>query len=412
MLFDELNVKDVLDQLGAIVLVVAPDGRILYGNEAAQFAYGYSLEALTGLHISAIRGPSDLDAVPQQLHDAAQAGAVFETMHRRSDGRTFPVEVSSRPLTRSSGTVLISLVTDISGRKAAMQALREDEQRFRLLAENSADIVMRIVIGGVIAWVSPSVTGVLGWSPQELMGRRIVELVHPEDYVKFSAGRARIASDGEAVFRYRIVGSDDSYRWVESHAKPYVNAEGEREGVITIIRVVDSQIRAEREFERLARYDELTGLLVRQELMQRLEAAVLDATQAGEHVAIILCDVDQLDRINESCGRDGGNVALRAVADRIKACVRRSDLIGRIDGGEFVVALSDVQHEAHALRVAEKIRANVAEPVEIGECVCTPTLSVGVTLIDVNEDIETAIARVTQALGDAEPTACDRVVPA
>lgn len=412
MLFDELRVTDVLDQLGAIVLVVAPGGQILYGNEAALFAYGYSLEALTRLHISAIRGPSDLDSVPQQLHNAAEAGTVFETVHRRSDGRTFPVEVSSRPLNTSSGTVLISLITDISGRKAAMQALREDEQRFRLLAENSADVVMRIVIGGVIAWVSPSVTGVLGWSPQDLAGRRIIELVHPEDHVRFSAGRARIASDGEAVFRYRIAASDGAYRWVESHAKPYVNAEGEREGVITIIRVVDAQIRAERESERLARYDELTGLLVRQELMERLELAVLDATQAGEHVAIIYCDVDRLARINESCGHDGGNVALRAVADRVKSCVRRSDLIGRVGEDEFIVALSDVQREAHALSVAEKIRAAVARPVEIGDCVCNPTMSISVTLVDINEDVEMAIARVTRALGDADATACDRVVSA
>jgi diguanylate cyclase (GGDEF)-like protein/PAS domain S-box-containing protein len=412
VLFDELNVRDVLDQLGVIVLAVAPDGRILYGNEAALFAYGYSLEELTGLHISAIRGPSDLDAVPQQLHDAVEAGAVFETVHRRSDGRTFPVEVSSRPMTRASGTVLISLVTDISGRKAAMQALRDDEQRFRLLAENSADIVMRIVIGGVIEWVSPSVSAVLGWSPQELMGRRIVELVHPEDHVKFSAGRARIASDGEAVFRYRILRSDDSYQWVESHAKPYVNAEGEREGVITIIRVVDAQIRAEREFERLARYDELTGVLVRQELMERLEVAVLDATQVAEHVAIIFCHVDHLAQINEACGRDGGNVALRAVADRVKSCVRRSDLIGRMGSDEFIVALSDVQREAHALNVAEKIRAAVAEPVEIGDCVCMPTVSVAVTLVDPNEDVDTAIGRASRALGDAEAPARDRVVRA
>lgn len=402
MLSDELRARDVLDQLGTIVLVVAPDGMIIYGNEAALFAYGYSLDELTKLHVSALRDYSDRDAVGGQLQSATEGGACFETVHRRSDGRTFPVEVNSRPLSTGSGTVLISLVTDIAGRRAAMEALRESEERFRLLAENSTDVVMRIVPGGVISWVSPSVTWVLGWPQQDLIGTRIVELVHPEDDVKFSAGRSRIALEGDAVFRYRVRRADGSYCWVESHAKPYVNADGEEEGVIAIVRVVEAQSRAERDLERFARCDELTGLLARQEMLERLQAAAIEAGQAGERMAIILCDVDGLDEVNATQGWAGGDTILRDIAEKIRASVRRSDLVGRVGGDEFLVALLDVQKEANALHVAEQIRTRTAERLETGSDGAAPTLSLGVALTAVNETAESVVARVEVALREAK----------
>jgi diguanylate cyclase (GGDEF)-like protein/PAS domain S-box-containing protein len=406
---DELRAKDVLDQLGAIVLVVAPDGMIVYGNEAAVFAYGYSLAELTKLHISEIREVSGREAVAEQLQRATEGGVCFEAVHRRADGRTFAVEVNSRPLSTTAGTVLISLVTDITGRSAAQEALRESEERFRLLAENSTDVMVRLVVGGVISWLSPSVTDLLGWDPGELVGMRFVELVHPDDHDRFFAGRSTIAVEGDAVFRYRARSKDGTYRWVESHAKPYLNAEGEREGVLAIIRSVDAQVHAGEMLKRVVRCDELTEVLERGEAIERLRIMAAEAAYAEVPVTVFYFDVDHLDEVNESHGRTGGDALLRRVARGIKGAVRRTDLVGRVGPDEFLVAMVDVPDTQTALRIAEKVHLVAIKPFEFDGDILVPSVSIGVTVVAGNEDIDVTVGRARETLADAKRGGPDRI---
>src|ERR1700761_6312045 len=118
-----------------IVLFIRPDGRILEANDAAVSAYGYSHAELLALTIFDLRDPTTASLVPAQMFEADSHGITFETSHRRKDGSTFPVEVSSRGAEVAGERLLLSLIRDIGERKRAEEELRSSERRYRTLIE-------------------------------------------------------------------------------------------------------------------------------------------------------------------------------------------------------------------------------------------------------------------------------------
>ena len=120
-----------------ILFVDAVNGRILEANEAAVRTYGYGREELLTKPIRDLRAPGSVLNLAEQMSIANTEGLSFETYHRRRDGSTFPVEVSSRGMTMGNDRILMSIVRDITERKQAEAALRENEEIFRQFMEHS-----------------------------------------------------------------------------------------------------------------------------------------------------------------------------------------------------------------------------------------------------------------------------------
>jgi PAS domain S-box-containing protein len=112
-----------------ILFVRSSDGHIVDANAAAALAYGYSLEELRSLDIHALRAPHTDGLTAAQMAEADSSGIRFETEHRRKDGTTFAVEVSSQGATLDGGRVLVSVVRDVTERKRAEEALRDSDRR-------------------------------------------------------------------------------------------------------------------------------------------------------------------------------------------------------------------------------------------------------------------------------------------
>lgn len=123
------------------------DGHILEANAAAVQAYGYSRDELLSLTIRDLRAPDTVALTAAQMAQADADGILFETIHQRKDGSTFPVEVSSQGATIGGVRTLISIIRDITERKNAEKALTESEARFRSLFEQSADAILLLEDG-------------------------------------------------------------------------------------------------------------------------------------------------------------------------------------------------------------------------------------------------------------------------
>ncbi len=123
-----------------IVLFIGRDGHIIEGNDAALEAYGYPREELVGLYIHDLREPTTRGAVDAQMGDAFASGTLFETVHRRKDGTTFPVEVGSRAAIIGGELVLLSVIRDITERRQMQaQLLHADRlSAFGMLAASIA----------------------------------------------------------------------------------------------------------------------------------------------------------------------------------------------------------------------------------------------------------------------------------
>jgi diguanylate cyclase (GGDEF)-like protein len=166
----------------------------------------------------------------------------------------------------------------------------------------------------------------------------------------------------------------------------------------------------ERELERLAYYDELTGLPNRRAVLRQLEALLSRARRHDHALAVLMVDADDFKALNDSHGHAAGDAALRALADRLRDRLRAEDVVGRFGGEEFVIGLPDAG-ALGAAGVADDVRTAVADrPITIAGHELTLTVSVGWAAWD-DEDLEQLIARADGAMYEAKAAGRDCVRP-
>ena len=153
-----------------IMCVRLDDKRILEANEAAVKAYGYTRQELLELSVYDLRTSEGHPLVEGQVTEADTHSILFEAVHRRKDGSTFPVEVSSQGATIGGTRALISVIRDISNRKRAEAALRESERQFRTLANAIPQLCWMANADGRIFWYNERWYQYTGTSPEQMEG--------------------------------------------------------------------------------------------------------------------------------------------------------------------------------------------------------------------------------------------------
>jgi PAS domain S-box-containing protein len=200
-----------------VLLVRRGDRKILEANAAAASAYGYSRDELLNLSISDLWA-KDAGMTPDQLAQAEAEGLLFETIHRRKDGSTFPVEVSSRGTAVAGTRTLISVIRDITKRRRAEEALRESHERLRVLAEATFEGIGFSEEGRILE-VNDQLARMLGYEKDELIGMEISSMVFPEDRPRVLEN---IRKNRESVIEHRFVRKDGTVMTAEVHGKPFM----------------------------------------------------------------------------------------------------------------------------------------------------------------------------------------------
>jgi PAS domain S-box-containing protein len=249
--------RPLLQHIRDIVLVIEFDGRIADANEAALSAYGYSLAELMALSIFDLRDPTTAAEIPAQLVQAREAGISFETRHRRKDGTTFPVEVSSRgtPLFDLEGgeRLLLSIIRDISERKKAEKELRASEERFRDLFENAEDTIYTLDLKGCLTSINRRGEEMFGYRREDFLERGIGVVVPPEYHQRMhEALRRKMGGETPTTYELEIIRKDGSRIPVEVSSRLIIQ-DGVPIGIQGIARDISARRRAEREIRRSER---------------------------------------------------------------------------------------------------------------------------------------------------------------
>jgi diguanylate cyclase (GGDEF)-like protein len=171
------------------------------------------------------------------------------------------------------------------------------------------------------------------------------------------------------------------------------------------------RVRRERDLARqAAEHDGLTGLLNRRALEQRLRALTDESRAGGAGLAMLFLDIDHFKAINDTQGHAGGDLCLRAVAERIGAELRSGDYLGRWGGEEFVALLPGSNID-DARQVSERVRSSIAgNPVAFEERTVPITISIGIAVFDPLRDNAAALtARADAALYRAKQAGRNRV---
>ncbi|MCP9785272.1 PAS domain S-box protein [Cyanobium sp. N5-Cardenillas] len=242
----------VLDFVHTHVGIKDRQGRYLYVNRSLQVA----LQTLTGQH--SILGLRDRDILPppwsetiRRLDEEAFRSdtSLFHEEHFPCIGGGERIYLTERLIDRSEAQepCLVCISCDVTALKEASAHLARSEEHFRLLAENSGDVVFLLDLEGYVRWVSPSLTRALGWRPEEWIGQKGTDFILTHGLDSGYQLKLRDLHKGaEAVIaRDQILASDGTIHWAETHASPFFNSSGCMEGYVGHFHMVDAVVATE-----------------------------------------------------------------------------------------------------------------------------------------------------------------------
>jgi diguanylate cyclase (GGDEF)-like protein len=165
----------------------------------------------------------------------------------------------------------------------------------------------------------------------------------------------------------------------DGRAIQIINQPLETGGWVATIEDVTERTRSEAQIAHLAHYDALTDLPNRVLFRQQLERALIQLRQ-GEQLAVLYIDIDEFKSVNDALGHSIGDELLKAVADRLRGCLRETDVAARLGGDEFAVIQTAVKYPSETAQLVETIYRAIREPYECASHLITADASVGIAL--------------------------------
>jgi len=306
------------------------------------------------------------------------------------------------------------------GRRLRKAAAREHETdtRLQVLVEHVPAAVYidmqdpDVSDGGRLAYMSPQIQGILGFTPEEFVNDPELwpSRIHPDDRDAALSAYFSHWRTGEPLrAEYRMIGRDGTEVWVRDEA--YALADGSHYGRPVsqglLIDVTDRK-RLESKLIHDALHDPLTGLANRVLLRDHLERALARRERSHATVGLLFVDLDDFKRVNDGFGHSAGDQILRHVADRLVTAVRADDVVARQSGDEFAVLLRQVASGDEAATAAERILRELRRPILLGAHSIVVGGSIGVALATADATVEDLITQADAAMYTAKAEGKDR----
>ncbi len=253
-----------------------------------------------------------------------------------------------------------------------------NEHRLAALIRNAADLVAVCDADSTISFVTPSARTVLGIEVEQLLGSRLLDLVHPADldlclHLLTSPG----VGDEERV-ALRMTHADGRVLFVEGTLSNLLGDESVG-GLVLTLRDVTARRELEDRLSFQAFHDSLTGMANRQLFSDRLEHALIRRPGPRLPLVILFCDLDDFKGVNDSCGHSVGDQVLVEVGARLRSVIRAGDTAARLGGDEFGILIESVNKPADVTGMARRLLEAISTPIDVSGRQVSSTASVGVT---------------------------------
>lgn len=387
-------------------------GRIVSWDSAAEALYGFGAYEVLG-RVPTMFVPPELDLERHERLREVLAGRPvppYETERMRKDGTRIDVEVDLAALRDPAGAIVgasatvraISAsepgddldVTEATGRAStrrerSQRRLAEAQERFRIAFVHAPNGIALLSTApgseGCFLDANPAVGRQLGYDAEDLIGRCLLDFVHPEGRAGETETLAALLQATEADTRAerRFLRGDGRDVWLQIGASVVRDRRGRPLYAVAHLQDVTDARRHEAALRHLADHDGLTGLVNRRCFGARLEAALADAHRDDRPAAVLVVDLDNFKGVNDTYGHAVGDELLRRVAGALRSRVRATDVVARLGGDEFGILLPDVTAQ-RARAIARELLAAVEQEaaVPIGTGRVRVTASIGVSTLD------------------------------
>ena len=390
-----------------IILLLDENGTIVEANDRAEIDYRLSRQELIGKNIRDLRVPQNQAAFESQWELVKKnKGLLFETVHRRSDGTEFPVEVNSRAIEMENRLFVQSIIRDITERKK-----REEEVKLAAMVyQGSSEGMMVTDAANMIVSVNPALEKITGYDAEDVIGKDPKILKSGQhDSAFYQAMWHEIDSTGCWKGELWNRKKNGDIFVVLSSINTIFNPDGSVQRRVALISDITEKKKSEELVWQQANFDALTGLPNRRLFRDHLLQEIRKARRANLPLAIMYLDLDGFKHVNDTLGHDMGDQLLKDTAERLKSCVRETDTVARLGGDEFIVLLAEVSNLRHVGSVAQNVLQKLAEPFQLGDKVAQVSASIGITLYPEDAtEIEELLKNADQAMYAAKQEGRDR----
>jgi diguanylate cyclase (GGDEF)-like protein/PAS domain S-box-containing protein len=270
-------------------------------------------------------------------------------------------------------------IADVTDRRRREDERHAAEERLRMGIDNAAVGIIMVDRDLHLTMINPSMRTLLGRADEDLVGRPLELLLHPDDAVtaRNRIGALARAELGSYQAERRFVRRDGTTVWALVNVGPVHDAEGNVEHFFAQVQDITDRKAMEDALEHLAVHDALTELPNRTLLTDRVEHAL--ARQSG-HVAVLFVDIDRFKFVNDGMGHGAGDELLRVVSQRLRELARPGDTVARFGGDEFVIVCEELVGPHEATRVGDRVAHAIEQPMTLGGREVVVTASIGIAV--------------------------------
>jgi diguanylate cyclase (GGDEF)-like protein/PAS domain S-box-containing protein len=368
---------------------------------------GWTADDLIGNRTLELTHPDDRPAAVSnwlQMLSRPGNGPRALTRYRHRNGRYIWFEVTHRNLLADPAHgCIVSEMVDVSERMEAVDALRASEQLLRRLTEALPLGIIQIDAARRIVYRNERLLPLLGQTDAATLDDHFVHVTPADRGLLDAALSAVLGGGGPADLELAIDDPGGVRRC--SMTMLALGSPGDTTGAIVSVIDVTERVRLRDELERRARYDDLTRCHNRVSILQALEGIMRAQHASGTGAAVVFVDLDRFKEVNDRYGHAAGDEVLRLTGERLLACVRGNDLVGRLGGDEFLVVCPDLETPAMALALAQRIDAALAEAVQFGPAPIATSASVGVAWTNAPIASDAIVALADQAMYESKRAA-------
>ena len=331
--------------------------------------------------------PDDRTRISEVLFEAIEQRKAYHIEHRiiLPDGsERFVYGQAELTFDRQTGKPikLLGTVQDITERKRADDALRESENKFRMLVENTSEGLLQVDTDDHTQFINNRFCEMIGYSADELINKDWTQILLDDE------GRNLIGLANER----RRKGISDRYEiklrkksgelfWVIVGGAPMVDPEGKIIGSMGVFSDITERKRAEEQLLHDAFHDGLTGLANRALFMDHLQMTIERGKSRHSNLyAVLFLDFDRFKIINDSLGHAEGDRLLKQIVQRLESSTRTGDLVARFGGDEFVILLCEMLDESDAVQIAERIQNSLKNSFNLSGNEVFVSASIGIAL--------------------------------